>query len=485
MNYRLSYKTLSNVPKTVQIPRYRPEQLSAGILHIGVGNFHRAHQAYYLDKLFNAGKSHDWAIIGSGIMYSDARRREELMPQDWLTTCVEIGADTPKPRILGSMIDFCPTQPSALRDRLLNPDIRIVSLTVTEGGYFIDPDTGEFDYRHVGILHDIKHFNAPMTVFGILLSALHLRRKAGVPPFTVLSCDNLLGNGEAAHAALFGLAEQIPAMDMAWVKDEVFCPNSMVDCITPATTDKELDFIREHYGYEDAAPVFCEPFHQWVIEDRFSSGRPDLEAVGVEFTDDVTRHEHLKLNILNAGHAAIAYVGTLLGYTYAHETIRDQHVLAWLEGVMNREVLPTLSPVHTVTPQAYLKTVVERFKNPAIKDTLSRLCEDGENRQPKFVFPSIYRALKAGLPVDGLALEVGFWCQYLTESPISTSAVNNAAIASRDTPIAFIEDSGIFGDLRQCEPFVQAFTYQLSMLWQHGPRETINQYLMASHRASA
>lgn len=491
---RLSLATLDRLPNTVSRSRYARSDISPGIVHIGVGNFHRAHQGVYLDDVFNTGHGHDWGIVGAGLLPSDAARRAQLQPQDWLTSVVELGPgnqaaenqptdNTPTARVTGAMVDYCPAHAATLIDRLCDPAIRMVTLTITEGGYYIHPATSDFDLDHPNIAHDVANFHAPTSVFGVMLKALARRKNAGTPPFSVLSCDNLVGNGDMARRALSTMASAVDAVDPVWVADAVVCPNAMVDCITPATTDEERQFIADTYAVEDAAPVICEPFRQWVIEDTRPFERPPLELVGVQFTPDVRPYEELKLNLLNAGHAAIAYPAALLGLEYAHDAMADADVAGWVRALLTREVVPLLAPTPDTTPAAYLNTVVTRFANPGVRDAISRLCEDGQNRQPKFVFPSLRRALAHGAPLDGLALEIALWCRFLAEGNITGPSPAKALIASanatRTTPEAFIIGTDMFGDLRDAPRFVQAFHTQITTLWQHGVRTTMNRYINA------
>ena len=477
MTVNLSLSNLKDLPEMVAGPSYDRSDLSAGILHIGVGNFHRAHQAVYLDKLFNTGRDLDWAIIGAGIKRFDAERRTLLQQQDWLTTVVELDPKGYSARVTGAMIDFLEVDGEALINQLANPAIRIVSLTITEGGYFMDA-TGGFDATHPEIVTDAANPETPHTVFGLLLAGLKLRRSLGHAPFTILSCDNLPENGLVTRQSVEGLAALISADLQDWVAENVAFPNSMVDCITPATSPREIAMVREKFGIDDAAPVVCEPFRQWVMEDNFPQGRPALENVGVEFVDDVAPYETMKLRILNAGHAAIAYPGALLGHEYVHEAMADPDIAAWLVQLIRREVIPVLSPIPGVSFDAYLETCVKRFANPAIGDTIARLCQDGSNRQPKFVLPTIDTALANGKSIDGLALELALWCRYcaqpnLTLDDARSEQLAAAAKASENDPTAFLNISDIFGDLATNDRFAGSFARQVGLLWAQSPRKVL------------
>jgi mannitol 2-dehydrogenase len=388
MTLSLSLATLANLPERVARPAYAQEDLGAGIVHFGVGNFHRAHMQVYLDRLFNEGRNLDWAVAGAGVTPHDVRMREALVGQDLLTTVVEQSAERSAARVTGVMTEFLPPMEAApVIARLSDPAVRIVSMTVTEGGYFIDPATGAFDPEAPGMVADAASPDAPATVFGLILAGLRARRAAGHPPFTVLSCDNVPHNGRVAMNAVAGLAEaQDPAL-AAWVREAVAFPNGMVDRIAPATGERERRICREEFGIEDAAPVFCEDFIQWVLEDRFPAGRPALEDVGVTFVGDVTPFETMKIRILNGGHAILAYAGGLLGIHFVHEAMEHPLVRGLLQRIEREEILPILPPVSGVDLDEYFQLVERRCLNPKIGDTIRRLAFDGSNRQPKFIIP--------------------------------------------------------------------------------------------------
>jgi mannitol 2-dehydrogenase len=482
MTRTLSLATLSDLPDTVATPLYQRSDLRAGIVHIGVGNFHRAHQAVYLDSLFNLGRDHDWAIIGAGVKSFDAKTRAALIGQDWLTTVVELDPSGYSARVTGAMIGFCPVEADALIDQLADPAIRIVSLTITEGGYFVDAASGGFDAAHPDIQRDARGPAHPETVFGLLLAGLQRRRTLGLAPFAILSCDNLPENGHVTRAAMLGLAGLMPGDLHDWVAENVAFPSSMVDCITPATSARERQMVTDRFGINDAAPVVCEPFRQWVMEDNFPQGRPALELVGVEFVTDVAPYETMKLRILNAGHAAIAYPAALLGHEFVHEAMADPDIAAWLTHLMTLEVIPILPPIDGVEYAAYLSTCAERFANPAIGDTIARLCLDGSNRQPKFVLPSIADALAAGTSVDLLALEVAFWCEYLARSVENGAGYTvqderaeglvGAAMRAAKDPAAFLAQD-FFGDLATDSRFLSAFARQFGQIRKQGTRAVL------------
>ena len=488
MSVKLSPAALAQLPPGVSKPNYRRSDLKAGILHIGVGNFHRAHQAVYLDDLFNSGVDRDWAIVGAGVREPDVDMREKLRAQDWLTTVVEQEARATTVRVTGAMIDFIkPFDVGAMLETLARPEIRIVSLTVTEGGYYISPATQRFDPTHPDIVYDAKHAEAPKTAFGLIAAGLRGRRSAGAAPFTVMSCDNIPGNGHVTENAVAGLAELSDPELALWIRANVAFPNSMVDRITPATGDRERAILRDTYGIDDNWPVFCEEFRQWVVEDRFPAGRPALEKVGVTFTSDVAPYELMKIRILNGGHAAIAYPAGILDVHFVHEAMEDGQIASFLEALTKREIIPVVPPPPQVDLEAYRKKVAERFANPKIADTISRLCLDGSNRQPKFILPTVRDRLAAGASVKGLALVSAMWCRYcygksesgktIPPNDPSWGRLQAAARPARGDPRAFLAMRDIFGELADDPAYFGAFSSALASLWTNGVRATLADYL--------
>ncbi len=487
MSIPLDADALSHLPAGVAGPGYDRDDLTPGIVHIGVGNFHRAHMAVYLDRLFGMGRDHDWALIGAGVRPGDAAMRARLEGQDYLTTVVELDPSGLSARVVGSMIDFVPVDARALIVAMTDPRIRIVSLTVTEGGYYVDAKTDGFAEGHPDITADAAAPEAPRTAFGMILAALRARKAAGTPPFTVLSCDNLPENGHVTHRTVVGLARLQEPDFAAWVETSVAFPNSMVDCITPATSDRERKMVADRFGLTDAAPVACEPFRQWVLEDHFPLGRPAIELVGAEFVAEVAPYELMKLRILNGGHAAIAYPGALLGHHFVHDAMADPRIAAWLDALTRREIQPTLSPIPGVDYDAYRAKIAERFSNPEVGDTIARLALDGSNRQPKFVLPVARDALAKELPFEGLALEVALWARYCAGTDEAGAEIapndDNAAdlkvraLAAKDDPAAFLANALVFGDLGDDRRFAEAFGRQLRSLWTRGVEATLAAYV--------
>ena len=311
---RLSQTALAQLPASIDVPRYDRRALRPGIVHIGVGNFHRAHQAWYLHRLMQQGLCHDWAIIGAGVRAHDAAQREKLLAQDCLTTLIELDPSGKSAEVCGSMIDYLPVAPdnAPLIAAMTDPAIRIVALTITESGYFVDPATGGFDAAHPDIQHDAANPDRPRTAFGAIVAALRGRRAAGAGPFTCQSCDNLQSNGAVLRQSVVSLARLSDPGLADWIAAHCSFPNAMVDCIVPATGPGEIA-LAQGFGIDDAAPVTHENFRQWVIEDDFCAGRPDWDKVGATFAADVHDFEVMKLRILNGGHQVVADPAEILG----------------------------------------------------------------------------------------------------------------------------------------------------------------------------
>ena len=488
MTVKLSLANLDKLPAKVAKPTYDRAALTPGILHFGVGNFHRSHQAIYLDDLFNSGADYDFALVGAGVFAGEQIGWQKLKEQDWLTTVVEQDAGHMEARVTGAMIDFIrPTDSAAVIESLADPAIRIVSMTITEGGYFIDSATGKFNPGHPDIAADAANPDNPKTVFGLILAGLKRRRAAGIAPFTVMSCDNIPHNGHVTADALVGLARLHDAELAAWVKINVAFPNGMVDRITPATTDRERTILADDFGVEDAWPVFGEPFKQWVLEDNFPVGRPALEKVGVQFVEDVSPFELMKIRILNGGHATIAYPAGLMDIHFVHEAMENELVRGFLAKLEREEIVPTVPPVPDTNLEDYYQLIERRFSNPKIGDTIRRLCLDGSNRQPKFIIPTIADRLKAGASVAGLALESALWCRYCegtTDSGAETAPndpswdrLQKTAKAAKADPSAWLAMHDIYGDVGASPVFAKAFENALKALWAKGTKDTLTRYL--------
>ncbi|WP_254277044.1 mannitol dehydrogenase family protein [Halomonas sp. 3H] len=483
---RLNNANLGRLAPAVATPAYDRGRVTPGIVHFGVGGFHRAHQAMYLDALMNRGEALDWGIVGVGVMAGDRRMQAALAAQDHLFTLVVKHPDGRRePRVIGSLVDylFAPDDPAAVVERLADPAIRLVSLTVTEGGYNFHPVSGEFDLDNPDIRHDLEHPEAPKTTFGMIVEGLARRRERGLAPFTVMSCDNIQGNGEVARETFCAYARARDPALADWIASEVAFPNAMVDRITPVTSEADITELREGFGIEDAWPVVCEPYTQWVLEDHFVAGRPPLEAAGVQLVDDVVPYELMKLRLLNASHQALAYFGTLAGYRYAHEVCQDPLFVDFLLDYMRQEASPTLAPVPGIDLERYRQTLIERFANPEVRDTLARLCAESSDRIPKWLVPVIREQLAAGGQIRCSAAVVASWARYVEGvdeqgRPIEVvdrlrDELMAIAAENQTRPTAFIENRELFGDLAEEARFREAYLWALASLHERGARATL------------
>ena len=488
MAVKLSNATLGQLPGDVARPTYDRSKLTPGILHIGLGNFHRAHQSWYMHRLMQQGLAQDWAIIGAGVRPYDEAQRLKLAAQDHLTTLIELDPSGTSAEVVGSMIDYLPVTEgnTALIDRMAQSDIRIVALTVTEGGYYIDPATKTFDAAHPDIVHDAAHPEAPKTAFGAMVAALRMRRDSGVGPFTGQSCDNLQGNGRILRQTVVSLARLTDPALADWIDVNCTFPNAMVDCIVPATGPKEPALARD-FGIDDAVPVTHENFRQWVIEDRFCQGRPDWEKVGVQFSDDVHGYEMQKIGILNAGHQVFANIAEIMDIPVVSDIMQHTTIRAFLRKVEIDEIVPLVVPVPGKTPLQYFELIEERFANPAIVDTARRIAFDGASRHPGMVIPTIREAVAAGTPVEGLALVEAAWCRqcYGTRENGAVIEPNDpvwddlVAVAKRakDDPKAWLEMRQYYGDLADKPVFADAFARWLGTIWADGIEAAMKAYL--------
>jgi mannitol 2-dehydrogenase len=485
---RLSNATLRELPEAVARPLYDRARLRPGIVHIGLGNFHRAHQSWYLHRLMQCGLAQDWAIIGAGVRPYDALMREKLRAQDWLTTLIELDPAGRSAEVVGSMIDYLPVEEgnAPLLARLAEADIRIVALTVTEGGYYVDPATKGFDATHPDIRHDAGHPDAPVTAFGAIVAALKLRRARGLGPFTAQSCDNLQGNGDVLRQTVVSLARLSDPGLADWIDANCTFPNAMVDCIVPATGPKELALARQ-FGIEDAAPVTHENFRQWVIEDKFCAGRPDWNEAGATFSSDVHGFERMKIRMLNGGHQIIADLGELLSVETISGTMEHQDIRAVFEKVERQEIMPHVKAVPGYTPAEYLALLLRRFANPMIVDTTRRVAFDGSSRHPGFLLGSVRDGLAAGTPIEGLALVEAAWARMCAGTREDGSRIEpndpfwedlqRTALRARETPRAWLQMRQTYGTLADVPPFAEAFEKWLRLVWQQGTLAAMRAYL--------
>lgn len=486
----LGAHSLDDLPDTVARPSYDPDDVHCGIVHIGVGNFHRAHQAMFVDRLLNDGER-EWGICGVGLLPHDAAMRDALSTQDGLYTLVTAATDgTESARVIGSLTRYlyAPDDPSAVLSALCDPRTRIVSLTITEGGYGIDETSGAFspeDAATCADLDDAAHgrLQAPRSAVGYLVAALLRRREAGVAPFTVMSCDNIQGNGHTARTAVSGFADRIDPGLGAWIRSTVAFPNSMVDRITPVTTDETRANVVERFGIADRWPVRSEAFVQWVLEDDFPLGRPPFETVGVQLVDDVEPYELMKLRLLNASHQAMSYLGILAGATMVHEVCSDPLFIGFLRGYMHREAIPTLRPVPGIDLDDYCEQLLQRFGSTAVRDTLARQVVDGADRIQTFLLPVVREQLTAGGPIEHAALVLAAWSVFLERAggggmPVPVSdrrfeGLRAAIVAEAVTPGAFLDHSPVFGTLGADDRLRSAFIAARASLIADGARASI------------
>ncbi|WP_457590166.1 mannitol dehydrogenase family protein [Gordonia aurantiaca] len=473
------------------VPAYDRDAVTPGIVHFGVGAFHRAHQAMYLDRLLAADPSaRGWGICGVGVRPADTAMRDALAPQDGLfTLTLKHPGGAAETSVIGSIVEYlyAPDDPEKVLERLADPAIRIVSLTVTEGGYNFSPATGEFDAANPDIVADLAGTEPPRTVFGLVTEALARRRDRGIGSFTVMSCDNIQGNGHMARSTFLAYAHLRDPELAQWIEANTRFPNSMVDRITPATPPELTDEVTARTGVVDARPVVAEPFTQWVLEDDFAMGRPALETVGVQVVDDVTPYELMKLRLLNAGHQALCYFGYLLGHRYVHDAASDPDLQNLLRRYMTEEGKTTLRQLPGVDVDVYIETLLQRFANPAIGDTIARLCQDSSDRIPKWLVPVIRERLADGRRSELAAAVVASWTRYaegVDEQGEPIEVVDSRAAdlvprarRSRTDPLAFVADRELFGDLAEQEGFTTPYLAALDALRTKGARATLTELL--------
>lgn len=490
----LCRENLDEISKTTSVPNYLDKDLSAGILHFGVGNFHRSHQARYIHNLLQKGLALDWCIVGAGVLPVEIPSYEKLTKQDCLYTLVEKSPDnTSTSAVVGSIIDFIkPTEAQAVLDKLADPKIRIITLTITKGGYLLSPKTGEFDPTHPAVKEDANRFTRgkgelPKTVFGLLVNALKARRENGTTPFTVLSCDNMPENGEMTRRALVGLAGMCDSDLSNWITDNVSFPCCMVDRITPATGDHQRSIVRKLCNIEDVTPVVSESHQQWIVEDKFPAGRPPLEKVGVKFVDDVSSFERMKMRILNGAHASLVHASGLLGLEFVHNALGDSDIRDFLIKVEREEIVPIVGDVSGVDLNEYLDTTINRLGNPTVCDRIDRLCGDGSNRQTKYIIPSALDNVNAGNNPEGLALVSAFWCRYYygeiesgeKVTPVDSmwEHLNELSKRAKDEPAVWLSEKKLYGELADSKPFVESFSKWLEIIWSDGTRKALRTFV--------
>ncbi|MDA8745116.1 mannitol dehydrogenase family protein [Rubripirellula amarantea] len=460
-------------------PHYDRSCVTTGIVHVGIGGFHRSHEAFYTDLLLESGASSQWGICGVGLREPDRKMANILKQQDYLYTLIVKHPDGMiETKVIGSIIDFmmgCDDPPSVI-DRMAHPDTKIVSLTITEGGYNIDAETGDFDASNPDVQHDVQNATQPRLVFGFLTEALRKRRDQGLEAFTIQSCDNIQHNGDLTRKMVLGFAK-LQDKDLAnWIEREVSFPNAMVDRITPVTTQSDIDFLRSEFDLDDQWPVVCEPFCQWVIEDKFSAGRPEWQDVGAQFVGDVKPYEEMKLRLLNAGHSVLGILGSVFGYQTIDECVRDDLFREFLKQFYDREAAPVLDAVEGIDLDQYKATLIERFGNPNIRDNLARICLGSSSKLPVFLIPTIRKNLSSGGSIQLATLVIAAWCYYsdrhadrhgnsLEVTDELKDSLHEAAKATDQDRLSFLKVKSVFGDLANNERFAGTYSEMIQRVY--------------------
>lgn len=482
---RLSRAALPHLRSPVQVPSYDPTAVGAGIVHLGLGGFHRAHMARYTHDLFGLRPDMlGWGIVGGGLMPSDKRMAKSLGPQDNLYTLVERGGTEEHVTVIGSLagVVFAGESSAALLDIIDQPGIRIVSMTVTENGYCLNRSTERLDLDHALISHDLIHPDQPRSAIGIIVAACRRRQRSGMTPFTALSCDNLQRNGTVLHDAVITLAGAVDPSLAAWIEANVSFPSTMVDRITPVTVESDIAELAVRFGIDDRWPVFSESFSQWVIEDRFVSGRPAWEEVGVQFVKEVAPYEFMKLRLLNASHLAVSGIGRLIGYRTIDESMANPLVVRYMTALMDRETQPTLMPVPGIDLNDYKRTLVSRFANTAIRDTVERVNTDAPLNA---LLDPIRDRLRAGQSVDLLGLALAAWLRRVRGEdeqgkPIDirhplAALLRAKAIEGGENPVPLLEVAQLFGDTGTDPKLVEPVRQWLTSLYRNSMAVTLAQ----------
>ncbi|EIK46272.1 D-mannonate oxidoreductase [Cellvibrio sp. BR] len=410
---RLNKHAIAELPKDVVLPSYDRTQLNAGIVHLGIGAFHRAHQAFYTEAVLNKFGG-DWGIIGSSLR--SASVRDQLVPQDCLYTLVERSGEGEKLQLIGAVLDTLvgPENPAALVAQMAADNIKIVSLTITEKGYCHDPATGNLNLNHPDIIHDLAHLDKPVSAIGFLVSALKQRFDNNQKAFTLLSCDNLPNNGEVLEKVVCQFAEKIAPAFAQWIKTNATFPCTMIDRIVPATTDEDRREIEARLGLRDEGMVVCEPFSQWVVEDKFADGRPEWEKVGVLLVEDVRVFEKIKLRLLNGAHSTMAYTGYLSGFDYISEVMEQPAFVNLVKTYMAREAGETVTAPAGFDIEAYKQQLRERFSNKALKHRTWQIAMDGSQKLPQRLLETLREQLQGNGHIDILCLGVAAWIRYVS-----------------------------------------------------------------------
>jgi mannitol 2-dehydrogenase len=475
----------------IDVPTYDRSTLQRGVVHIGAGNFHRAHQAVYFDDLACSGISKQWGV--TGVSLRSRHVKDVLAAQDGLYTVVERGHEGQTARVVGSIgsVHYAPNDGAAVRAALADPRTRVVSLTITGNGYFLDPVTREFDASHPDVRADLVNSGSYVTAWAYLTEALELRRRAGTAPFTVLCCDNIPDNTQAARTALVSFAACKDPGLARWIGTHVAFPSTMVDRITPQTSESGVEFVRKTFGIADKWPVLTEPYCQWVIEDSFSDGRPPLDEVGAQFVADVSDHKLVKTRLLNGTHIAMSCLAMLAGHQRTDEAMADEVIFDFVEQLMRDEIQPLLPPVPGMNTPEYRDTLLSRLSNPQMSDQLSRLARRGSEKIASFLLPSLHEAIEQDRPHTLLMVALAGWARYLrgydlngrpvqVDDPKKELLTKLATMDGNDPAPLLRHD--IFAELRMIPGFSERLREMITDIEEHGVISTLRNALRDNAR---
>ncbi|WP_407557468.1 mannitol dehydrogenase family protein [Winogradskyella sp. 4-2091] len=485
-NFKLNNQNISQFSEIVSIPKYDRSKVKTGIVHVGVGGFHRAHQALYTDQLLHDNSVTDWGICGVALLDFDQKIYNTLKDQDGLYTLIlkELDGSLTR-RVIGSIVEYlyAPENPMVVIEKMAHPDVKIITLTITEGGYNYNESTGEFEFKNPNIIHDLDNPKAPKTIFGFLTQALKLRKETDRSGVTIQSCDNIQGNGHITKKMVLSYIEVAAPEILTWVKNNVSFPNSMVDRITPVTSPLDISKLKEDTGIEDEWPVVCEPFKQWVIEDNFIAGRPQWENVEAQFVKNVEPYEKMKLSLLNAGHSILGILGALMGYTTIDESVSNASISNFLRIYMGNEVTPTLDNLNGINLKNYKHSLVQRFGNEYIKDQIDRICSQSSAKIPIFIIPTIKSQLKYKGSIKHAAFLIAAWAKYslgknqygkeLNIIDVMKESLNEKAILAKEKPEEFLELETIFSNLKNDPIFVSTYTNAYKNISAYGIQKSI------------
>ena len=485
-NYQLNTENLSKISESITVPAYDRASVKTGIVHVGIGGFHRSHEAFYTDQLLHDPSNSDWGICGVALLEFDTKIHQTLKDQNGLYTLIVKELDgTQTTKVIGSIVEYlyAPENTLAVIEKMASPEVKIISLTITEGGYNYNEATKEFDFNTPSIQHDLEHADAPKTIFGYLTQALKLRKERGLKGCTIQSCDNIQGNGHMTKRMLLSYVSKAVPELVEWIESHVSFPNAMVDRITPATAPSDIINLKETTGVEDAWPVVCEPFKQWVIEDDFIEGRPAWETVGAQFVENVEPYEKMKLSLLNAGHSVLGILGALIGYDTIDESVSNIHIRTFLHNYMDIEVSPTLGDLEGINLKEYKASLLERFGNINIKDQIDRICSESSAKFPIFILPTVNAQLVEKGSVEFAAFVVAAWAIYslgkdengkdVVIKDAMKSQLYDKAVASVMESTSFLTLESIFGKLQSSAVFKAAYSKAYKDITKNGVEQCV------------